>query len=290
MKRFTFLLLIMTGIVTFSAAQISGTEPFRQEGIASWYGKEFDGKPTASGEIFNSALFTAAHPTLPFGTVLTVTNKQNNRQVTVRINDRGPFVAARIIDLSRAAANVLDMIHTGTAMVVIEAFAGTAPGPVAGSEPVLMPVMPEPALPVTVIPSAPAVFAPVTPVHVAPVQVAPVQAAPVQAAPPLSASSAPAAPPQFAPAPTTGRFANIIGGIPQPGTGKRYRLQIGAYSIPRNAYDVFTRLQNGGLNPAYERFNDIYRVVLANLNPEEIPAIAERLFSLGFVEAIIREE
>ncbi|GHV41801.1 hypothetical protein AGMMS49546_18540 [Spirochaetia bacterium] len=104
------------------AAQVqsSAGASFRQEGIASWYGTEFDGRPTASGEIFNSALFTAAHPTLPFGTVLTVTNRHNNRKVAVRVNDRGPFVSARIIDLSRAAAEQLDMLVTGTAPVVIE--------------------------------------------------------------------------------------------------------------------------------------------------------------------------
>jgi rare lipoprotein A len=95
-------------------------EYFRQEGIASWYGNEFNGRPTASGEIYNSSLLTAAHPTLPFGTILLVTNRQNNRQVAVKVNDRGPFVASRIIDLSRAAAEQLDMLITGTAPVVID--------------------------------------------------------------------------------------------------------------------------------------------------------------------------
>ena len=95
-------------------------EVFRQEGIASWYGPQFEGRPTASGEIFSSSLFTAAHPTLPFGTLLIVTNTNNNRQVSVRVNDRGPFVEGRIIDLSQAAAEHLDMLVTGTAPVIIE--------------------------------------------------------------------------------------------------------------------------------------------------------------------------
>ena len=99
---------------------VPGGEYFRQEGVASWYGYEFDGRPTASGEIYNSSLFTAAHPTLPFGTNLLVTNRQNNRQVAVKVNDRGPFVASRIIDLSRAAAEQLDMLITGTAPVTID--------------------------------------------------------------------------------------------------------------------------------------------------------------------------
>ncbi|MDR2370294.1 MAG: septal ring lytic transglycosylase RlpA family protein, partial [Treponema sp.] len=112
--------VLFFGAAVFAAAQEAGTGLFRQEGIASWYGPEFDGQPTASGEIFNSALFTAAHPVLPFGTVVTVTNKQNNRTVTVRINDRGPFVSARIIDVSKAAAEQLDMTATGTAPVLVE--------------------------------------------------------------------------------------------------------------------------------------------------------------------------
>ena len=110
-------------IAPYAAAQsypgVSG-DVFRQEGIASWYGPEFDGRPTALGEIFDSTQFTAAHPTLPFGTFVVVTNKNNNRQVTVRVNDRGPFVASRIIDLSKAAAEHLDMIASGTAPVLIE--------------------------------------------------------------------------------------------------------------------------------------------------------------------------
>jgi rare lipoprotein A len=95
-------------------------EIYREEGIASWYGPEFDGRPTASGEIFNSTLFTAAHPSLPFGTFLIITNRSNNRQVTVKVNDRGPFVASRNIDVSKAAAEHLDMIYTGVAPVIIE--------------------------------------------------------------------------------------------------------------------------------------------------------------------------
>lgn len=107
----------------FAMAQsysVSMGEVYREEGIASWYGPDFDGRPTASGEIFNAALFTAAHPTLPFGTFLLVTNKLNNRQITVKVNDRGPFVAGRSIDVSKAAAEHLDMLSTGTAPVIIE--------------------------------------------------------------------------------------------------------------------------------------------------------------------------
>ncbi|MDR2491457.1 MAG: septal ring lytic transglycosylase RlpA family protein [Spirochaetaceae bacterium] len=107
---------------------------FRQEGMASWYGAEFEGRPTASGEVFNPNDFTAAHPELPMGTVVVVTNLVNNQHVTVRINDRGPFVRNRIIDVSRAAAEKLDMLNTGTAQVLVEvAPRGSAAAPEAAA-------------------------------------------------------------------------------------------------------------------------------------------------------------
>ncbi|MBZ7948409.1 septal ring lytic transglycosylase RlpA family protein [Campylobacter sp. RM9929] len=90
------------------------------DGIASWYGPGFHGKKTSNGEIYDQNAFTAAHKTLPMNTILKVTNLNNNRQVTVRINDRGPFVNNRIIDLSNAAAKQIDMIHSGTAPVRLE--------------------------------------------------------------------------------------------------------------------------------------------------------------------------
>lgn len=75
-----------------------------QTGIASWYGPRFHGKTTASGERFNQNALTAAHPSLKFGTIVTVTNNHTGKSVKVRINDRGPFIKGRIIDLSKAAA------------------------------------------------------------------------------------------------------------------------------------------------------------------------------------------
>lgn len=84
------------------------------EGIASWYGKEFGGRPTASGEIFKPRKVSAAHRTYPFGTIVRVKNLRNGKTLDVRINDRGPFAGKeRIIDLSRGAAKKLDMIEAG---------------------------------------------------------------------------------------------------------------------------------------------------------------------------------
>ncbi|HEX7041066.1 MAG TPA: septal ring lytic transglycosylase RlpA family protein [Trueperaceae bacterium] len=95
--------------------------PFRvQEGKASWYGPGFAGRLTASGEVFDPSQLTAAHRELPFGTLVRVLNLDNGRSVVVRINDRGPFKAGRVIDLSRAAAEAIGMTGAGTADVRLE--------------------------------------------------------------------------------------------------------------------------------------------------------------------------
>lgn len=114
---FVFILLGAIFIQSTSAEQV---------GMASWYGGKFHGRKTANGEIFDTNKFTAAHRSLPFNTMVHVTNLDNGKSVTVRINDRGPFIQGRIIDLSQAAAEQLDMIHTGTARVSIEPVSVTA--------------------------------------------------------------------------------------------------------------------------------------------------------------------
>lgn len=91
-----------------------------QYGIASYYARRHDGRRTASGEIHDEDEKTAAHRTLPFGTRVKVTHLKNHKDVTVRINDRGPFVKGRVIDLSRRAAKELDLLREGTARVKIE--------------------------------------------------------------------------------------------------------------------------------------------------------------------------
>jgi rare lipoprotein A len=96
---------------------------FRQRGLASWYGKDFHGKKTSNGEIYNMYAMTAAHKTLPLGTFVRVHNLENNRRVEVRINDRGPFVRGRIIDLSNSAANEIGVVGPGTARVEVIALA-----------------------------------------------------------------------------------------------------------------------------------------------------------------------
>jgi rare lipoprotein A len=98
-----------------------------QTGVASWYGPNFHGKTTSNKEIYDMHDLTAAHKSLPFGTYVVVTNLNNGKSVTVRINDRGPFVKGRIIDLSYAAAKAVDMIGTGTAPVRLEILTNISP-------------------------------------------------------------------------------------------------------------------------------------------------------------------
>lgn len=91
-----------------------------QYGVASWYGGEFHGRPTSSGEIYDMYQLTCAHNTLPLGTMVMVTNLENGRSLELKVNDRGPFVKERIIDLSYAAAQILGIWEKGTAFVKVE--------------------------------------------------------------------------------------------------------------------------------------------------------------------------
>jgi rare lipoprotein A len=235
-------------------------DAFRQEGIASWYGTEFAGRPTASGEIFNPEDMTAAHPKLPFGTFLRVTNTHNGKQVLVRVNDRGPFAAARIIDLSQKAAEELDMILTGTAPVIVEQVNLLSPNnntpsvPTAASEHISAAqtqMIPEQS-PEIIIHGA---FSNVPQTEI------PVQEEIVSASiPPIQENE------------------------------KSYRIQVGSYRNAKYAVDSFAQLQDAGLSPAYERYNDLYRVVLAQIESNHVQSVIDTLTKTGFQEILIKEE
>lgn len=100
---------------------------FTEQGVASWYGAPFNGRRTSNGEVYDMYQLTAAHRTLPFNAVVRVTNLSNGKQVNVRINDRGPFVANRIIDLSYSAAEAIGVVGPGTAEVRLDVMAGPDP-------------------------------------------------------------------------------------------------------------------------------------------------------------------
>jgi len=277
--KYTILTILLVSVIMPFNLFAQASDVFKQDGIASWYGREFEGRPTASGEIFDASQLTAAHPSLPFGTMVVVTNQHNNKSVTVRINDRGPFVPARIIDVSRAAAERLDMIVTGTAPVSVVSI-----DKIAFSSPVVGAQMAPPITAAPVITTAPA--APIA---------APVITAPVVTAPAITVQSAPApviyvtqpvvqSPVQFRLMPEI----NIM-------SDKNYRLQVGSFRNTRNAIDAFDKLKNSGLNPAYEKFIasdnvEYYRVVVAGVRGTDVQITAEKIGVAGFREALIREE
>ena len=132
---------------------LTATGSFKERGIASWYGKKFHGQRTSSGEVYDMYGMTAAHPTLPIPSYVRVTNVANQKSVVVRINDRGPFLHERVIDLSYVAAHKLDIIGSGSGEVEVESLAGNAmTAPVAAAEQVTStPLPPADILPKTVV-------------------------------------------------------------------------------------------------------------------------------------------
>ena len=119
---------------------LAAAEGYRERGVASWYGPTFHARPTSSGEPYDMYAMTAAHKTLPIPAYVRVTNLGNGRSVVVRVNDRGPFVDNRIIDLSYTAAHKLDMTRAGTAFVEVEVITpGTLDAAAQGATPVSVP-------------------------------------------------------------------------------------------------------------------------------------------------------
>ncbi|MDR2637032.1 MAG: septal ring lytic transglycosylase RlpA family protein [Zoogloeaceae bacterium] len=190
-------------------------QTFRQEGVASWYGKKFHGQKTSIGETYDMFAMTAAHPTLALPSYARVTNPANGRSVVVRVNDRGPFHAGRIMDLSYVAAYKLGYINNGSAKVIVESLVpGSALFDTLAAAPASSPV---------------ATFTP-APISAAVI----VAAAPPTVPPPPDQESmdalalqlqAESDAPEFPPPPATGIF-----------------LQLGAFSLPENAENLKNHL------------------------------------------------
>lgn len=219
---------------------------YDEVGIASWYGPGFDGELASSGEVFDQDALTAAHPTLPIPSVVRVTNLENNRSVLLRLNDRGPYIDDRIIDLSRGAADVLDVRRNGTAKVRVQ-YIGPAPSDqhaelderMFASAPVAPTSQPRA--------SADSVWA------------AELPAASGMPERPASQASAEAYDdPDFAPAPVAGPV--------RLGTARNgYALQVGSFSDLSNAHKVlssFGDLGEGYVASAVVNGSQFYRVML----------------------------
>jgi rare lipoprotein A len=239
--------------------------------MASWYGEEFAGRPTANGEIFDPETMTAAHRTLPFGTILDVTNLKNGRTTRIRINDRGPFVGNRIIDLSYAAARSLGMVEDGISRVRLEVVR-LGKGEREPPKPYSVRIESEPTEPVPAVPNVPPSGPPDPPVPepVRTIEEEPVEIAELPASPPP-----PLPPPSARPA----QSAAI--------TPRGWKVQAGAFGVEENA-TRFARELRATVNPVYiERVGGLWRVRVGPF-ASRVEAIktSERIESAGY-EAII---
>jgi rare lipoprotein A len=265
-------LAMLAGIVLLVAA--CATTPKAQpgeelKGLASWYGQEYAGRTTANGEIFDPMKLTAAHRTLPFGTLVNVRNPKNDRSVAVRINDRGPFVGNRIIDLSYAAALQIELVEAGVGpveMKILKVGAGAREAP----EPFVV-ALPTPAEPIR------------DPVNPPPVEFPLPDSAATPAAKERPAASSPA---PFrvereevraaqAPAPKPAAPVEAEQEVePQRETQPRaegFVLQVGAFQSEANALQLHARVSETAPNAFLQLANGMHRV---RVGPFETKAAA----------------
>lgn len=258
-------------------------ENYDRKGIASWYGPNFHGKPTANGEVFDQNLVTAAHPTLPMPIYARVTNLENGRSLVVRINDRGPFVADREIDLSRRSAELLGYLKQGTAQVRVQYLRRA---PLDGDVPDVQSVVAESGF--TAPPRQQAsdrdnvIAAPTAPVQVA--SLTPTYPASAAAGTLLPTDMAPIpdtpAPAQSAPTPSSNVAAPVL-----PGT----YVQAGAFANQANAEALKIQLSDLGpvdVNPINVNGTELYRVRVGPLqDPQAANSMLQQITGRGHTNA-----
>lgn len=241
---------------------------YEQTGTASWYGPNFNGQRTASGETYDQTALTAAHPTLPIPSLVQVTNLENGREVIVRVNDRGPFVGNRLIDVSQGAAQVLGMDRNGTARVHVR-YLGPAPRHV-NSDGSAAPVSTQ--------------VAPVAPPQTAqPAEEGPASLLPPSSAAPTLAGAPLDETPYQAPAPAP-QYAAV-------GAGS-YFVQVGAFSDPANAQRVRDAVGAAGpVSVDVRRASSGAELFRVRVGPwqsrDEADTARQTLASLGYGEAVV---
>ena len=243
---------------------------YDQVGVASWYGEAFNMKATADGEIFDMNVFSAAHTTLPLPSIVEVTNLDNGRKLAVRVNDRGPFVGGRIIDLSHAAAQELGYDRKGLARVRVR-YLGPAPLAPPGAGVRMAAAKPAPPIQLGP-PAAPAFPAPA---------IALAEAAPIEAAA-LVPPPAPVSVASLAPLERTARASEVP-------PSAVFRIQAGAFGDEANARRAAAQLAAAGtavIEPIERDGMTLYRVTLAGPAGEaEAFALRERVAGIGFADA-----
>ena len=232
---------------------LSSSVGYVERGVASWYGPGFHKVRTSTGEPYDMYAMTAAHKTLPLPAYVRVTNLQNGRSVVVRVNDRGPFVGNRIIDLSYTAASKLDMLRNGTAMVEVRTL---EPAPL-GAAPLTAATAAAPAAPAALAPAASA-----------PTGSPPATSAPVAAA--LTVLPLESAAPPEAPADSTGPEA--VAHVPVP---RALFIQAGAFSDPKNAERLAEKLRGGAFGKVSVSDNQIAGRRMYRVRIGPVPTVAQ---------------
>ncbi len=257
-----------------------------ERGVASWYGTEFHGLRTSTGEPYDMFAMTAAHKTLPLPCYARITNLSNGRSVVVRINDRGPFVANRIIDLSYSAAARLDMIRTGTAFVEVDVLNPAAPT-LTASMPVDLPVAQAASVGVS---SVPAMNPPTN-------GTAASSFGPPATAPTASASSAPAAAPAtgVTPSPPAATAPATAPATAASAPTAALYIQVGAYAKAENAVGALRRLRAAGFDNAFTLAPDshqpLQRVRIGPIaSVQQFDTMIDRLGALGFSSARLAQD
>jgi rare lipoprotein A len=253
---------------------------YDEVGTASWYGDAFQMKATANGEIFDMNQLSAAHTTLPLPSIVEVTNLDNGKKLRVRVNDRGPFVDNRIIDLSRAAAQELGYDRKGLARVRVKYI---GPAPLAGPEAGVRYAEAKPA------PATPA--APITAVSSMPIAVAPAESIQVATlAPPATVKAAPLAPLTGSALDAPATSASATPGVQ---SAQAYRIQAGSFSDQANAQRAAAQLAATGaavIEPVQRGGVTLYRVTLPGPTDEaEAYALRDKVAAIGFSDARVMQ-
>jgi rare lipoprotein A len=240
---------------------LSSNVGYVERGVASWYGPGFHKVRTSTGEIYDMYGMSAAHKTLPLPAYVRVTNLQNGRSIVVRVNDRGPFVGNRIIDLSYTAAAKLDMLRNGTAMVEVRSLdAAPAPAPAPAQE-----------APITAADSAPTA----APLIASPLETVSPTAASPTAISPAAISPAAISPAAISPAAISPAAAAAGAQVAQVAIPAALFIQAGAFSDPRNAERLVEKLRGGGYGKIFVRDNEIAGRRMYRVRIGPVPSVAE---------------
>jgi|GEM_PF-856449 len=261
-------------------------------GTASWYGSKFDGRRTANGERYDMRKLTAAHPNLPFGTLVQVTNVENGRQVVVRINDRGPFGRRRVIDLSYAAARELRMVGPGTARVELAVIGKFDPmAPASPAQPIVLAAAPAPSRPDGASPVGPAADAGNTAPGADSAEIALTDAQAARAAVPSDSAGATAASiASVAQAPERAGPARVgaAGAIGTGGAQYHYTVQVGAFGEVERAEAMQQDLAGRYPEASVSSDGTWSRVQVGRFGDrEEAEALRRELASIGLAAVVV---